>query len=85
MEKIVKFLEKATNATRTYKSFKYCFESIDLPSITYDDKQVIVFKPENNGESDKGLQKSKSIKERALVIIGNCFSYSITDKITGRQ
>ena len=69
MEKIVKFLEKVTNATRTYKSFKYCFESIDLPSITYDDKQGIVFKPENNGESDKGLKKSKSIEERALQAI----------------
>ena len=66
MDKIVKFLEKATKAERTYQSFKYCFESIEMPSISYDDKQKIIFKPGNNGESDKGLKTSKSIKKRVI-------------------
>lgn len=66
MEKIVKFLEKATKAERTYQSYKYCFESIEMPSISYDDKQKIIFKPGNNGESDKGLRTSKSIEKRAI-------------------
>ncbi|ASF45048.1 hypothetical protein [Methylovulum psychrotolerans] len=68
MSKILTFIEKATKADRSYKSFKYCFESIDVPTLIYDDKQGIVFSSDKNGETDKGLKTSKSLKEQAFRI-----------------
>lgn len=64
MGKVLKFLEQATKADRSYQSFKYCFESIDVPTILYDDKQKIVFSPDKNGETDKGLKTAKSLESQ---------------------
>ncbi|GAK59304.1 hypothetical protein U27_06281 [Candidatus Vecturithrix granuli] len=64
MEKILVFLAKETKGT-CYKSFKYCFESIEVPTVVYDDKQKIVFSGEKSGETDKGLKTSKSLSELA--------------------
>lgn len=64
MERILNILAKETSGT-CYKSFKYCFESIEVPSIIYDDKQNIVFIGSKSGETDKGLKTSKSLIELA--------------------
>ena len=41
MGEVLKFSEQATKADRSYQSFKYCFESVDVPTILYDEKQKI--------------------------------------------
>ncbi len=68
MSRILTFIEKATKADRSYHSFKYCFDSVDVPSILYDDKQGIVFSSDKNGETDKGLKTSKALIEKAKKI-----------------
>jgi hypothetical protein len=68
MGKILTFLEKTTQADRSYQSFKYCFESVDVPTLLYDDKQKIVFNSDKNGETDKGLKTTKSLQEKAKKI-----------------
>lgn len=65
MKKILNFLEQITKADRSYQSFKYCFESVDVPTILYDDKQKIIFSSNKNGETDKGLKTVKSLKLQA--------------------
>jgi len=67
MDKILNFIADSTSGS-SYKSFKYCFESIEVPSIIYDDKQNIVFSKDNSGETDKGLKTSKSLEKLAILI-----------------
>ncbi len=67
MERILSFLAEKTNGT-CYKSFKYCFEGIEVPTIVYDDKQKIVFTRDRSGETDKGLKASKSLQELAKTL-----------------
>ena len=67
MDKILTFLAQQTGGT-CYKSFKYCYDSIDIPSIEYDDNQNIAMARDNIGESDRGLKKSKSIFEKAQFV-----------------
>lgn len=62
MEKILDFIAKETDG-KNYKSYKYCFESIDIPKLEYDDKKGIQVK--KKGETDKSLTKTKSIKDLA--------------------
>ena len=65
MGKILNFIADKTKADRSYQSFKYCFESVDVPTILYDDKQKIIFSSDKNGETDKGLRTTKSLKFQA--------------------
>ncbi|MCA9731931.1 MAG: hypothetical protein H6696_05515 [Deferribacteres bacterium] len=65
MEKILSFIAKETSGI-CYKSFKYCFEGIEVPKVIYDDKQSITVR--RSGETDKGLTSSKSIIELAQKI-----------------
>lgn len=67
MDKILSFIANSTSGS-CYKTFKYCFESIEVPSVIYDDKQNIVFSRDRNGETDKGLRTSKSLKNLAKTI-----------------
>jgi hypothetical protein len=53
MGEVLKFSEQATKADRSYQSFKYCFESVDVPTILYDDKQKIIFSPDKMGKRIK--------------------------------
>ncbi len=62
MEKILDFIAKETDG-KNYKSYKYCFESVDIPKLDYEDKSGIQVK--KKGETDKSLTKTKSIKELA--------------------
>lgn len=64
MAKILNFLAQETKGT-CYKSFKYCFEDVEVPSVIYDDKQNIVFSRDKSGETDKGLKTSKSLLDLA--------------------
>lgn len=62
MEKILDFIAKETDG-KNYKSYKYCFESIDIPKLDYEDKKGIQVK--KKGETDKSLTKTKSVKDLA--------------------
>ena len=62
MERILDFIAKETDG-KNYKSYKYCFESVDIPKIDYDDKKGI--KVKKKGETDRSLTQSKSIKNLA--------------------
>lgn len=68
MEKILDFIAKETDG-KNYKSYKYCFESVDIPKLDYEDKKGIQVK--KKGETDKSLTKTKSIKELADKISKN--------------
>lgn len=62
MEKILDFIAKETDG-KNYKSYKYCFESVEVPKVEYEDKKGIHVK--KKGETDTGLTKTKSVKELA--------------------
>lgn len=67
MEKILNFISKQTKGT-CYKSHKYCYDGLEMPSVVYDDKQNINFSQDRNGETDKGLKTWKSLLELAKKI-----------------
>jgi hypothetical protein len=67
MKKILSFIENHTRG-KCYKSFKYCLESVEVPTIVYDDKQYIIFENDKTGETDKGIKESRSIHELAKKI-----------------
>jgi len=56
MEKILEHLATQTKGT-CYKSYRYCFNGVEVPSVIYDDKQNIVFSRDKSGETNKGLPK----------------------------
>lgn len=62
MERILDFIAKETDG-KNYKSFKYCFESVEIPRLDYEDKKGIQVK--KKGETDKSLKNSKSIERLA--------------------
>lgn len=62
MEKILDFIAKETDG-KNYKSFKYCFESVDIPKLDYEDKKGIQVK--KKGETDQSLTSTKSVKALA--------------------
>jgi len=68
MEKILDFIAKETDGMN-YKSYKYCFESVDIPKLDYEDKKGIQVK--KKGETDKSLTQAKSIKNLADKISKN--------------
>ncbi|GAA0879127.1 hypothetical protein GCM10009119_20950 [Algoriphagus jejuensis] len=62
MQKILDFIAKETDG-KNYKSYKYCFESVDIPKMDYEDKRGIQVK--KKGETDKSLTTTKSVKNLA--------------------
>ena len=52
MDKILDFIAKETDG-KNYKSYKYCFEAVDIPKLDYEDKKDIQVK--KKGETDKSL------------------------------
>jgi len=62
MEKILDFIAKETDG-KNYKSYKYCFESVEIPKLEYEDKKGIQVK--KKGETDKSLITAKSVKALA--------------------
>lgn len=68
MKKILDFVEKETYG-KSYKSYKYCFENVDVPKLQYEDKKDILIK--RKGETDRGLKTSKSIEYLAILEAGN--------------
>ena len=66
MEKILDFIAKETDS-KNYKSYKYCFETVDIPKIDYEDKKGI--KVKKKGETDYSLITTKSIKLLSLQMI----------------
>lgn len=62
MERILDFIAKETDG-KNYKSYKYCFESVDIPKLDYEDKKGIQVK--KKGETDRGLIITKSVKSLA--------------------
>ena len=68
MGAILSVLEKETGGT-CYKSYKYCFDSVEIPTLTYEDSPTIPVK--EYGETDTTLKTSKSLKEYAKEIQKN--------------
>ncbi len=68
MKSILACIAEETNG-KNYKSYKYCFENIEVPKLEYDDKQGI--KVKKSGETDKSLKTSKSIETLAMKVQGN--------------
>jgi hypothetical protein len=62
MRRILDFIADETDG-KNYKSYKYCFESVDIPRIEYDDKNHLRVK--RKGETDKSLKSTKSIETLA--------------------
>jgi len=62
MKSILDYIAEETNE-KNYKSYKYCFENIEVPKLEYEDKKDIVVK--KIGETDKGLKTTKAIRKRA--------------------
>lgn len=62
MERILNFIAKETDG-KNYKSYKYCFEAVEIPKLDYEDKKGIQVK--KRGETDKSLTKTKSVKALA--------------------
>ncbi len=62
MERILDFIAKETDG-KNYKSYKYCFESVDIPKLDYEDKKGIQVK--KKGETDRSLITTKSVKSLA--------------------
>jgi len=68
MKSILDYISEETNG-KNYKSYKYCFENVEVPKLEYDDKQGI--KVKKSGETDKSLKTSKSIETLAKKVQGN--------------
>ena len=62
MERILDYIAKETDG-KNYKSYKYCFEAIEIPKLDYEDKRGIQVK--KKGETDKSLTRTKSVKALA--------------------
>jgi len=62
MERILDFIAKETDG-KNYKSYKYCFESVEIPKLDYEDKNGIQVK--KKGETDRSLTTTKSVKALA--------------------
>ncbi len=62
MERILDFIAKETDG-KNYKSYKYCFEAVEIPKLEYEDKKGIQVK--NKGETDRSLTTTKSVKDLA--------------------
>lgn len=62
MERILDFIAKETDG-KNYKSYKYCFEAVEIPKLEYEDKKGIQVK--NKGETDRSLNTTKSVKDLA--------------------
>lgn len=62
MMRVLDFIAKETDG-KNYKSYRYCIESVQVPRIQYDDKSDIRVK--KRGETDKSLNKPKSIQKLA--------------------
>jgi hypothetical protein len=66
MEKVLNLIEKHTNGT-CYKSHRYCYETVEMPSVSYDDSDKREFIVQQNGETDN-LKSPKNIKAKADLI-----------------
>jgi hypothetical protein len=62
MKSILDFLANETDG-KSYKSYKYCFEDVEVPKLEYDDKKEIRIK--RRGETDRNLKTTKSIEALA--------------------
>ena len=58
MKSILDYIAKETDG-KNYKSYKYCYEAVEVPKQLYEDKKEI--KVRRKGETDKSLKTSKSI------------------------
>ena len=66
MNCILDYIAQETNG-KNYKSFKFCFDSIEVPKIIYDDKREI--KVKQFGETDR-IKKPKSLEKLSKDIAG---------------
>jgi len=62
MHGISDFIAAETDG-KNYKSYKYCFEDVQMRRLVYDDKHVVRIK--RKGETDKSLTRPKSVKKLA--------------------
>ena len=90
MEKLIEYIAKETRG-KSFKSYKYCFEGVEVPSVIYDDNDNITFKKfgETNADYQKGYinleQRSKKFQEQQIpplfkyFLDGTCRTYKVDD------
>ena len=64
MNKIIDYIADKTGGTN-YKTYKYSFEGVEVPSIVYDDNQEIAISRKLIGETDRSLKEPKSLIKMA--------------------
>ncbi|MFH1004331.1 MAG: hypothetical protein V1781_02380 [Bacteroidota bacterium] len=69
MDKILNFLEEQTGGT-CYKSFKYCVDETEIPSVNYEESQSYTLQRDRYGETDTSLKTTKDISKTAKQIEG---------------
>jgi len=62
MNEILRFIADLTGGTY-YKSFRYCFEGVEVPTVAYDDNRIITMSQDKIGETNKSLKTSKSVAD----------------------
>jgi hypothetical protein len=67
---ILKLLEEQTGGT-CYKSFKYCVDEFEGPSVKYDEPTVYTLQRDKYGETDTSLKTLKDITKTANQIADN--------------
>ena len=68
MNEILRFIAENTGGTY-YKSFRYSFEGVEVPTVVYDDNRVIIMSPDKICETDKTIRTSKSVEDLANKIM----------------
>ena len=68
MNEVLRFIAGFTGGTY-YKSFRYSFEGIEVPTVVYDDERIITMSQDKIGETDKSLKNPKSVADLSKKIM----------------
>ena len=76
MDRILPFLEDQVGGT-CYKSYKYCFDEREVPTLKYEENQSYTLQKDRYGETDTSLKTTKDISYTSKQICCNkpLFSY----------
>lgn len=70
MEKIIPFLEEQVGGI-CYRSYKYCVDEREVPSVNYEESQTYTLQKDRYGETDTSLKTTKDIFKTSKQIEGN--------------
>ena len=70
MDKIIPFLEEQVGGI-CYRSYKYCVDEREVPSVNYEDNKLYTLQRDRYGETDTSLKSTKDIYRTAKQIEGS--------------